>query len=1117
LSGNRNVKVILSAEIAGFKRGMEEAAAASRRTKQATEDTGKSADTMSGQLVRSATQNRDAWDRTGSTFLKVGAVTAAGLGMATKAAMSWESAWTGVQKTNDGTSEQMNQLEGDLRNLAKTLPATHEEIAGVAEAAGQLGIQVPNVAAFTKTMIDLGESTNLSADEAATGLARFSNVMGTSQDDVGRLGSTLVGLGNNFATTESEILAMSMRLSGAGKQAGLTEGEVMGLGAAMSSVGIEAEAGGSAMSITMKRIGKAVEEGGSSLDLFAKTSGMSSEQFSAAWKDDAAGALTAFVGGLAETESMGMSTNAVLTELGITGIREADALLRLSSATDVLSSAMKQGNVEFESNTALLEEASKRYETTESKIKIAWNNIKDAAIEGGAAILPVVASLAEGAADLAQFFGGLPKPVQGGITAIAGIAAVGTLAAGAFLTLFPRVMDTVGAFKTLATDSPKAAAGLSKVGKAAVGAMAIVGVGIAIAKIAEGNYMSKIDTGMGKVSLALAKIEGTGPGAAKSLDDVFKNRDGEGIIGDVTDLESAIDRTFNQNASQKFDDWGQGLVTATTGIKGSAAVLEDSWKRIDTGLSDMVSSGSVDEAKEKFKALEDQMISQGVSTEEIAALFPQFADSLANMAAEQVAAGDATEGATASIEEEAAAAEDAARASEEMQEALADIGLSADGTIASLQTFIGVLQEAGLLQLSARDASRGFQASIDEIGPGIDGLIEKYGGLGGVLNDAGTDFNDLTEVGRDAGAMFDNIAKSGAAYTQALADNGASQEELTAAMQGTYDALIGSYELMGITGEAADTLARGVMGIPEGVDITTYMDEEALRRAEDVTGAIEGIPDPTLSTEVITGQLTALHEKIQATPDKTVTITEPMSPTIMEALRRLGYTVTTLPDGTIQVTENGAAATGATIDAVATKQRIATIAAEAATWAAESALNHTARPRSSLITVNEVQGSRVARTGQNLYNAVGNFVQPSGVQFNAEGTFNQLSPMSPAAQVVPPNTWRVVGDNMTVPEVYAPLNGSQRSLEIMRLGADHMGYAMIPKDAMGFASGGVASRDHAPAMAHAGVGSMRMSATIDPSGIEAAMGRAMAGWQPVVQIDGRDFKGLMVNIEKRRN
>src|SRR5699024_3493472 len=118
--------------------------------------------------------------------------------------------------------------------------------------------------------------------------ARFSNIMGTSQDDVDRLGAALVGLGNNYATTEAEILAMSTRLAGTSAQLGLTEGDVLGLAAAMSSVGIEAEAGGTAMSMGMKKIDAAVREGGDSLAGFAEVAGMTNEEFSRLWSEDSA-------------------------------------------------------------------------------------------------------------------------------------------------------------------------------------------------------------------------------------------------------------------------------------------------------------------------------------------------------------------------------------------------------------------------------------------------------------------------------------------------------------------------------------------------------------------------------------------------------------------------------------------------------------------------------------------------------------------------------------------------------------------------------------------------------------------------------------------------------------
>ena len=107
--------------------------------------------------------------------------------------------------------------------MSNELPASANEIAKVAEAAGQLGIQTENILSFTRTMIDLGESTNLSAEQAATALARFANITQMPQDEFDKLGSVIVDLGNNLATTEAEIVEMGLRLAGAGGQIGRAE------------------------------------------------------------------------------------------------------------------------------------------------------------------------------------------------------------------------------------------------------------------------------------------------------------------------------------------------------------------------------------------------------------------------------------------------------------------------------------------------------------------------------------------------------------------------------------------------------------------------------------------------------------------------------------------------------------------------------------------------------------------------------------------------------------------------------------------------------------------------------------------------------------------------------
>jgi TP901 family phage tail tape measure protein len=322
----------------------------------------------------------------------------AGAGLVVKAAIDYESAFAGVKKTVDETATvSYKNLSDGIRQMAKELPASAVEIANVAEVAGQLGIKAEDILKFSRTMIDMGESTNLSAEEAATAIAKVANIMGLSSDDYSRFGASVVDLGNNFATTEKDIVMMANRLAAGGKLAGLTAPEILGLATAMSSVGIEAEAGGTAMTQTLTAIGNAVslttKDSADDLALIAKVAGTTSEEFQQAWKEKPAEALQSFIKGLNTAREKGANMDAILMKLGMTGVRQGNMLKSLALSSDKMSAAVNRSNQAWKENTALTNEANKRYETTESQLRMFKNQLTDIAIEFGG---PLIKALREG-------------------------------------------------------------------------------------------------------------------------------------------------------------------------------------------------------------------------------------------------------------------------------------------------------------------------------------------------------------------------------------------------------------------------------------------------------------------------------------------------------------------------------------------------------------------------------------------------------------------------------------------------------------------------------------------------------------------------------------------------
>ena len=355
-----------------------------------------------------------------------------------QASMDFESAITGVAKTTDLTDEELADMSDAIKAMSTEIPASTTEIAAVAEAAGQLGIQKDALLDFTRVMTMLGTATNMTAEDAATALARFANITGMSADNYDRLGAVIVDLGNNFATTESEITQMGTRLASGGKLAGLTEPQIMALAAAMSSVGIEAEAGGTAMTQTLNAIEKAVATGEDSLQSFADVAGMSADSFAEMWNTDALGALTAFIRGLGNLDEQGESAVLVLEGLGLTGIRQSNMLKSLALAADQMDSAVQTANTAWDENIALTNEANKRYATTQSKLDMmqnAYNNLKVAV---GDAFTPALRDAYDAGTDvlnvLGEFVQENPALVKGVVT-FTGVVGGATVALTAYAAI----------------------------------------------------------------------------------------------------------------------------------------------------------------------------------------------------------------------------------------------------------------------------------------------------------------------------------------------------------------------------------------------------------------------------------------------------------------------------------------------------------------------------------------------------------------------------------------------------------------------------------------------------------------------------------------------------------
>lgn len=417
---------------------------------------------------------------------------------------------------------------------------------------------------------------------------------------------------------------MGLRLAGAGKQIGMSQGEILGFATALSSVGVEAEAGGSAFSKVMIQMQLAVEKGfgafdqlkqmaeeqgvpwvnlvnavrdggkslkavseqmgftssdlkkmykeadnsKSSLENFANVAGVTSEQFQKLFKSDPSEAIIKFIQGLKDSEKHGTSAIKVLDDMDIKEVRLRDSLLRAANASDIFKGAIEKGNGAWKQNTALTNEANKRYETTESKLKMLKNEVIDTAIDlGGPFVdalrdgLNVSKPLIKNLGNMAKAFSAMSDDQQRNIIKWVGLAAAAGPALkllGTGTSVIGKVTSTTGRLtKSLVDLAAKAAE------KKAMDAFAssVTTAGAAAAKTAGAGGIGGLVPMMGKTASAASTAAGaSGIGAmTTSLGLLGPALLGIVGVGGALAVGYGAWKLFGEeawNSSQRVKQWG---------------------------------------------------------------------------------------------------------------------------------------------------------------------------------------------------------------------------------------------------------------------------------------------------------------------------------------------------------------------------------------------------------------------------------------------------------------------------------------------------------------------------------------------------------------------------------
>ena len=307
-----------------------------------------------------------------------------------------------------------------------------------------------------------------------------------------------------------------------------------------------------------------------------------------------------------------------------------------------------------------------------------------------------------------------------------------------------------------------------------------------------------------------------------------------------------------------------------------------------------------------------------------------------------------------------------------------------------------------------------------------------------------------TAAGRANQAALDDLAKSGWELVESMEKNGATMEDMQAAMQLTRDNFISVAQSMGLSADQAAALADQLNLIPTNIESHVTAETQAANASVDAFIAyVQAQNGGTITINAVNDSaITTILETLgyAKNQDGTITIDANSDPAIAQLVASVGQV--DAATGTVTIDGNNDAA-NAKLDAI-----------KAAIDGYSPYVNINANDYVS----GKMEGIKATWNGQTWYvNIVGQYSQSGGPSAQADGSVlsfyagGGLHREQHVAQIAPAGAWRVWAEPETGGEGYIPLAKSKRkrSEAILAQIADIFGGTYIPGVATPYATGGV--------------------------------------------------------------
>lgn len=418
---------------------------------------------------------------------------AAGVVMPVKLAIDFESSMADAAKTMDGMRDASGKLtpkyyemQNVIKSMGRELPLTHEEIARLFAAGGQLGMSdVGELKQFSTMSAQMAVAFGMSSEEAAESIGTFRTALKMSLTDVGSVLDLMNKYANTSSAKEKDIAETLSRIGSLGNVAGVSAKPMTALAATLAAVGTAPDVAATGIQNMLLAMTKGTAATKGQKEALAKLD-IDAVKLAKDMQRDGPAAIVAVLKKIKQLKRYEQLS--VVNELFGT-----ESIKAITPFVDKLDLAIK--NLELSGNTAayagsMQEEFANRSDTTANKLRLASNQVRELGITIGSHMLKPIGSLIDMSLPLLGSFNDWaaanPTVVTSLMGVVGGLAAlkIGMLTArlavsgvrSAFLTISPALQLARGGMGLLGRGARRAA-GLFSISWGQAFASARAGIG----------------------------------------------------------------------------------------------------------------------------------------------------------------------------------------------------------------------------------------------------------------------------------------------------------------------------------------------------------------------------------------------------------------------------------------------------------------------------------------------------------------------------------------------------------------------------------------------------------------------------------------------------------------